>query len=273
MKSSTELYGKTDFTSFLSRAGINGKTQAGYISSMNNLFKYLLKVKKAYKELDYDLIDIIEFLKATQLKGRVRGTLLQCVQAINAYSHFINKNLYIELRDIPLYITKEYPQREFVILSKEAQKSMYYYAQKTWKKRDIAILLLMIETGIKVSEIIALEKNDLSEENSMCYIRINSTIPRVVPITRILHDQIILSYSARNDKDSAMFINQRGTRVKEVSIQNIRRSYHLSLEILRDTYIHNHLIRASVLKGIGENQIRILYGEHTRRFIDFRARV
>lgn len=263
-----DLYNVVDFTKFLSSSGVNQNNRVTYISAMNNFYKYLLNVKSADKDLDYDLIDIFEFIKERQLIGRSRGTLHKCVLSINAYSSFVNKNLNIEFRDIPLLVDDQFPKKEFVILKKEAQINLYKYAQMTWKKRDISILLLMLETGIKISEIIALEKRDLFQRGDKCYIRIRSNFSRIVPISRILHDHIIHSYLSRVENESAMFITQHGFRVKEMSLQHIRKNFGLSLPILRDTYIYNHLMSIINEKGIKEDYIRNIYGDHSLRFKD-----
>lgn len=263
------MFDLSGFVNYLESKGKSDPIIKNYKSGVNKFYKYL--VRQGREEQDnYTMTDIIKFIKYRGLKGRCISSLVQPVPAINAYSSFIKRNLYLELRDIPISLKdKQFKDREFVILCKNAQDNIYHYASKTWKKRNIAMVLLMLEAGLKISELKVLNKEDLVERNGMYSIRIKSLFTRDIRITQKLYVLIQESYQARQDNENAMFTAHNGTRINDVSIQYALKSFDLTPTVLRDTYIYNQVISEICIYGQEMNLINTIYDTQKVRFIEF----
>ncbi|GGM34567.1 hypothetical protein GCM10011351_20700 [Paraliobacillus quinghaiensis] len=131
------------------------------------------------------------------------------------------------------------------IISKDAKDLMYKYANKTWKKRNISMILLTLETGIKLYELIALNRDDLHVINDNSYVEIRGAITRTLPISEELHSYILKSYKISGYSGEAMFSSRLNNRCSRQAAATIFNNYGLTSQILRDTYIYN-LINSGV---------------------------
>lgn len=131
----------------------------------------------------------------------------------------------IKISELPLTEKFEEPEPIFYVLSTDVQEQMYKYAKRVWKKRNIAMILLLLETGIKLSELVALNKEDLITINNSPYIVVNERNKRTLRITDDLYSVIQLSLNGRWDHSEALFVSNVGKRIGDRSVQQaIKRS-------------------------------------------------
>lgn len=123
------------------------------------------------------------------------------------------------------------------------------YLERT-KKRDYAILQLLLNTGIRVSECVGLDLSDVNfNENSMTVVRKGkktNTLYFDDDLADILKDYI---YNERpdyieNEKEPALFMSQQKTRMTARSIERMVKKYagtavsnkHITPHKMRSTY-------------------------------------
>jgi integrase/recombinase XerD len=115
-----------------------------------------------------------------------------------------------------------------------------------FNKRDLAIVRLLYASGLRVSELIHLDRDSI-EGNSIRVLSGKGKKERVVFVdngTRSLIDEYL---SERSDDDPALFVNQRGTRLTDRYV-----------EIL----VKRHAQRAGIKKKVTPHTLRHTFATH-----------
>jgi len=130
-------------------------------------------------------------------------------------------------RYIPVFLTVD---EVFNLIDEPCKKDRFYLRDKT-------IIELIYSTGIRVSEVIFLNINDLDFDSGMVRVKGKGNKERVVPVGSAaidaLHayfpqrEELILSRTARGHRPElkAVFLNSRGTRLTARSVERLIRLY------------------------------------------------
>jgi integrase/recombinase XerC len=109
--------------------------------------------------------------------------------------------------------------------------------------RDQVILELLYGSGLRVSELVSLNKEDL--ELDICLLRVKGKRgkERIVPLTPYAAEAIDTYLQLRTDTGQALLHNYQGSRL---SVRSVRRILaKLALEAGLDQHIHPHMLRHS----------------------------
>ena len=225
-----------------------------------------------WQRVDLDLLnDYIADLRGR--KGYRDTTTARKVAAIKSFFTFLAQNGVIEEppteslgsprvgRTLPKYLTEEEVDR----LLKEAEKAGTAEGQ-----RDANILELLYATGLRVSELVSLNVQDVDFEES--YIRCwgKGAKERIV----YAHDRALdglqdylstsrMSLLGQNKEESALFVNHRGERLTRQWVWNILKTYSKRAGI--DRKITPHTLRHSfathlLQKGASLRHVQELLG-------------
>jgi integrase/recombinase XerD len=225
-----------------------------------------------WQMVDLDLLnDYIADLRGR--KGYRDTTTARKVAAIKSFFTFLTQNGVIEEppteslgsprvgRALPKYLTEDEVDR----LLKEADKAGTAEGQ-----RDANILELLYATGLRVSELVSLNVQDVDFEES--YIRCwgKGSKERIV----YAHDRALnglqdylstsrMSLLGRNKDESALFVNHRGERLTRQWVWNILKTYSKRAGI--DQKITPHTLRHSfathlLQKGASLRHVQELLG-------------
>ena len=225
-----------------------------------------------WNQVDIDLLnDYIADLRGR--KGYRDTTTARKVAAIKSFFTFLAQNGIIEEppteslgsprvgRSLPKYLTED----EVELLLKEADKAGTAEGQ-----RDANILELLYATGLRVSELVSLNVQDVDFEES--YIRCwgKGSKERIV----YAHDKALnglqdylstsrMSLLGQNKDESALFVNHRGERLTRQWVWNILKTYSKRAGI--DRKITPHTLRHSfathlLQKGASLRHVQELLG-------------
>lgn len=226
------------FTEWLQHNNKSSSTIRSYRHAASAYLKYCSC--KGIDYLNYIESDVLGYLESELQRGMSKATIVKMARAINSYSIFIDNPAEVKVKKIRFIQELEETSNQIVVLSDETQKLMYSYSSKVWKKRNICILLLILETGIKLTELISLNRKDVFEVNDKPYVMVNSILTRTLPISEILYSHIQEMLSKRKDSKEALFISSYKERISERTALYAMSSHgNLSSQILRDTYICN----------------------------------
>lgn len=112
-------------------------------------------------------------------------------------------------------------------------------------KRDSAIVLLLLNSGLRVSELVNIDINDMSLTDRKGAVKIigkgnkERTIPLNVETRRVLTKYL----EERNGNSPALFLSNRGERISVRSVQHLINKYGFNVHQLRHTFITD-LVRA-----------------------------
>lgn len=225
-----------------------------------------------WERVDLDLLnDYIADLRGR--KGYRDTTTARKVAAIKSFFTFLAQNGIIEEppteslgsprvgRALPKYLTEDEVER----LLREADKAGTAEAQ-----RDANILELLYATGLRVSELVSLNVQDVDFEES--YIRCwgKGSKERIV----YAHDKALnglqdylstsrMSLLGQNKEEAALFVNHRGERLTRQWVWNILKTYSKRAGI--DQKITPHTLRHSfathlLQKGASLRHVQELLG-------------
>lgn len=110
-------------------------------------------------------------------------------------------------------------------------------AKDTFWARDRALMELMYSTGMRVSELVSSDMNDLDFDSEMVKVRGKGNKERLIPFGNAATEAIKAYFPQRNElilaragrgksiETSAIFLNSRGSRITARSIERLVRMY------------------------------------------------
>ncbi len=210
---------------------LSPNTMASYERDIRQYTAYLvnhgiLDIRQAGKEvLQGYITSLINF-------GKSPSTISRCVASLRIFYRFLIRNGYIEGNPIVGIEAPKLSRKPPKILSvQEVQKLMEVPGTQGVKNiRDKAIIGLLYETGLKVSELIALNIDHIDFDNACLYCN-KGLKKRSVPIRPLclgdLEDYLKRSrpYLLKDSREKSLFINSSGKSISRQGIWKIIKKY------------------------------------------------
>lgn len=114
--------------------------------------------------------------------------------------------------------------------------------------RDSAIIDTLLVTGVRVSELISIQKSDYNKGLRQIHIRESKDLEeRMVPITAACRERIEQYLSSRQDESPYLFVNTRGGKMTRQGILFLVKQYaeigkvkvNVTVHSFRHTFAHN----------------------------------
>ncbi|WP_425448687.1 site-specific tyrosine recombinase XerD [Dethiothermospora halolimnae] len=245
--------------------------------SENTLESYnrdLRQFKEYIKENDYDSIDqvnktaIITYLMYLQKKGRAASTISRSLASIRSFYQFLlNIGKVSKDPTINLQSPKQEKKLPNILTLKEVEILLEQPDINSPKGvRDRAMLELLYAAGIRVSELIKLDMEDINLDMGFIMCSRESTNERIIPIGKMaiemLRDYVSNHRNSfiKNNIESALFVNYHGKRLTRQGFWKIIKSYtkkaNINKKITPHTLRHSfavHLIQNGAdLKSVQE---------------------
>ena len=247
-----------DFVGFLqTEKKVSRNTLESYRRDMSQYITYL-------EQADIDNMTgvnsatIMSYLVHLQTEGKAASTISRSLASIRAYYRYLGKRELVSAdptMDVHSFkVEKRFPQiltnREVELLLEQPDCS------DTKGYRDKAMLETLYATGIRVSEMIALNVDDVNLE--LGYIRCrNNTKERMVPLypkaIDALHNYLenARKLMIANSEENAVFDNCNGNRLTRQGFWKIVKLYKNKANIKKD--ITPHTLRHSFAAHLLEN--------------------
>lgn len=217
-----------------------------YASDLRTFFRFLAKEKGlcprsiADEEIDLSPIDLT-FIQSVNLTDAYQF-LIYCknvrknnettrarrVVAIRRFYNYLSENLGLieknpmksldapkTKKSLPKYLTLE-----------EAEKFLSVIDGK-YKERDYAIATLFLNCGMRLSELVSINYNDIKDDGSLTIIG-KGNKERIVYLNQACIDAVIAYMKVRPHdgvKDKALFLSSRNQRISPKTVQHIVYSY------------------------------------------------
>jgi len=247
-----------NFVDFLERdKRLSLNTLQSYRRDIEQYFTYLQEIN-LQNISNTNKTTVIAYLLYLQKKGRATSTISRNLASIRSFYQYISKNKLIdhdpttELESPK--VEKKFPQ----ILSTEEVELLLEQPQCVDLKgfRDKAMLELLYATGIRVTELIQLDTQDLNLE--IAFIRCNKGArERMIPIGSMaiaaLKEYLNKSRPLLIQKidEKALFVNINGGRLTRQGFWKIIKQYKNQAQISKD--ITPHTLRHSFAAHLLEN--------------------
>ena len=191
---------------------------------------------------------------------RATSTILRTIVSLKAFYGYAQKNGLIK-EDPTLGIeSPKSEKRHIVILTNEEIDALLDAPSgKTFKElRDKSMLELLYATGIRVSELISLDINDVNLDMGFVCCKNSSQKERIIPIGRICTDALSMYIKNAREKiisdsrEKALFVNlSSGKRISRQGFWKIIKHYQQIAGISKD--ITPHTLRHSFAAHLLEN--------------------
>lgn len=229
------------------------------------LFKQFLEDRK--KKLDeIKHTDVRMFLVYLRQRGEAKRTSARRLSCLRSFFKFLLREGFIKTNPIIALSSPKVEKKLPEFLSIEEALELVETAQGNdfLTVRDRAILETFYSTGIRISELVALNVEDIDFINGIIKVFGKGKKERLVPIGDKalraikfwLDKRILKGYGSK----SALFLNKKGTRITERSVERIIKKYalkaglykNISAHTLRHSFATHLLERGADLRSVQE---------------------
>ncbi|WP_313756467.1 site-specific tyrosine recombinase XerD [Tissierella sp.] len=235
---------------------LRNNTLEAYIRDILQFKEYLLEHDiEEYKETNKTII--ITYLMNLQKKGKATSTISRNLASIRCFFQFLlNNNMVSEDPTLNLKSPKLEKKIPSVLTTEEVNLLLSQPKSDNFKgSRDKAMLELLYAAGLRVSEIISLNIDDLDLDLGLLNVKENDNNQRVIPIGRLALDALThyISTYRLNEMvgDEPLFINYSGSRLTRQGFWKIIKQYTKESNI--DKTITPHTLRHSFAVHLLEN--------------------
>ena len=246
-----------EFLNFLKNdKKVSNNTLQSYKRDLTQLKEYLLDNDKKYNKINEE--DIKEYLKYLEEQGKKPSTISRMIASIRSFYQYEVKNKKITQNPTDNIQSPKIEKKAPCILTSDEVELLLEQPKDVDLKgiRDKAMLELAYATGMRVTEIISLNIDDVNLENGNVVCK--STIrQRVIPLGK-MSLSALKEYieNARNvlvkqDTEKALFVNLNGKRLTRQGFWKIIKYYQEQAQITKD--ITPHTLRHSFATHLLQN--------------------
>ncbi|WP_297634479.1 tyrosine-type recombinase/integrase [uncultured Clostridium sp.] len=250
-------------------------TVYAYVTDVNLFIKFLnANNKELYTS---DNVSIIAYIQNLLDTGKSERSINRIVISLRSFYGFLKTKSLIA--DIPKITykssrnTKKLPQ----ILTVDEVDKIIKSIDKTGIKgiRDNALLELMYATGMKVSELISLNNEDINLD--LCFVKCtdNKKFERLIPIgrsaTRALEEYILVRHDVAESGEDKLFVNLNGKGLTRQGIWRIVKEYShkagIKKEVNLNTFRHSFAVHM-LQNGANVRAVQKLLGNQVLTYMD-----
>ncbi len=215
-----------------------------------------------------DHVAVRAFLAYLYRKQEKKSTIARKLAALRSFFHFCVQKKWMKDNPAKVVATPKQEMRVPSFLSEEEMAGLLDFpdSQHPLDLRDRSLLELLYATGMRVSELVGLDLQDINQEERLLRVRGKGKKERLVPYGRPAADSLLIYLHRRPTiaggkiDASAVFLNYRGERLSARSVQRIVRTCirqtalkrKISPHSLRHSFASHLLSRGADLRAIQE---------------------
>lgn len=200
------------------------------------------------EELTVDQVDIYivrSFLGEMTDRGLERKSMARKLSALRAFFKFLCREGILSKNPVQRIATPKLGRKLPRFLSAEQLVKIIQVPDSTTLlgARDQVIIELLYGSGLRVSELAGLSRQDIEAGDALLRVRGKGSKERIVPLTRFAIEAIQEYLRMREDDHEALLLNYKGSRL---SVRSIRRILdRLALDAGLSEHLHPHMLRHS----------------------------
>lgn len=241
---------------YINSLKLSNNTKAAYKRDLKKFLKYLSANKLQVEKVDNENIN--NYIKEMKKQGYKSTSATRTIATLRSFYTYLLKSGKIKRNptidvEIPK-IEKKVP----IVLTPEEIEKLLSQPETTEIKglRDKAMLEFAYATGMRASEIVNLNIQDIDLDGSFAICDEGSGRKRIIPIGKIANESIqkyineARKYINKNNED-ALFLNLTGKRLTRQGLWKIIKTYTEDAKIDKD--ITPHVLRHSFALHLIEN--------------------
>jgi integrase/recombinase XerC len=234
----------------LTRRGASKHTLRNYGSDLEQFASYYEIAGEAtpsFEELDLELLR--EWLGGLYDHKLTVVTVRRKLAAVRAVFKFLLQEGVIKKNPATRLRTPKVKQRLPEVMSAEKTNNLLDavelgdVVEKPDKERDVALLELMYGCGIRVSELVGINLEDIDLRGAWLRVRGKGNKEREVPIggRAVKAVNVYLKSRTAAESERALFLNSRGARLGDRQVRRLVKLY--AILIAGDSTVHPHSFR------------------------------
>jgi integrase/recombinase XerC len=246
LKDSIQLYIKS-----LARENASPHTIRNYERELTEFAEYLKpKDSNPPTVQAIDLLMIREWMTSLYDRGLNVTSIRRALAAVRSFFRFLQRTGVVERNPAKLVRTPKAPKVLPRVMTAEHVSNLLDGSQQKAESlerphpvRDVAILELLYGTGVRVSELVGLNLDDIQFGDRWILVRGKGRKERQVPLGSKAAAAIERYLSERKPGrgEKAVFLNHRGKRLSDRAVRSIVKLY--GSIVLGDSSIHPHSFR------------------------------
>ncbi len=253
-----------EYLAHLSDKGKSQNTIDNYTRTLTEFTRWLDENRGDFVRLTR--IDVQQFVSHLQDSGNSPTTVKNKFACLRSYAHYIKRPDIIE--DIRVPEVREVRNIAPKSLERNERNGLLRQVERDGNLRDIAMTYTLLMTGLRVSELVSLNRDDvtMSERSGSVLVRNGKgNVSRKVPLSSEVRLHLRRYLEQRDDSERALFLSNRGQRISVRTVQHTLAKYGVHPHELRHTFA-----RELVSKGIDISTVAELAGHRdinvTRRY-------
>lgn len=230
---------QTNILDMFIKEGLKGKTNSTQKTYMNVLLQFEKWLDGAGTNLiEFARTDVQQYVDYLVANKKSASTINKTFNAIKKFCSWANKNEAVE--DISVVKQVDYKKQAPKSLSRKELLQLLREVDRDGNKRDIAIVVTLVNSGLRVSELVALDKKDIKISDRKGEVIVRSgkgNKERIVPLNNEARRSITKYLEERCDGHDALFLSNRDERISVRSVQNLVNKYGFNVHALRHTFI------------------------------------
>ncbi|MHB8126493.1 MAG: tyrosine recombinase XerC [Desulfitobacteriaceae bacterium] len=237
------------FTGYQSTQNNSKHTLAAYQTDLIQFFDYasheLGKCPENTTINEVDLYIVRSFLGQLTKQGLARKSIARKLAALRSFFKFLCREGILDQNPVHKVASPKMGNKLPQFLYLEQMEKLLAAPDCTTLLgcRDQVILELLYGSGLRVSELSSLNKEDIDPDISLIRVKGKGEKERVIPVTKYALEAIHAYLGLRQDTMPALLLNYQGSRL---SIRSIRRIIDkLVSKVSLDQHVHPHMLRHS----------------------------
>lgn len=232
----------TRYLAELGRRGASKHTIRNYASDLDQFATFFEPhglTAPAVEELDLGVLR--EWLGGLYDAGLETISVRRKLAAVRSLFKFLRAEGVLETNIAARLRTPKLKQRLPEVMTAEKTNNLIDGAEDLAKERDLAILELLYGCGIRVSELVGLDLEDMELGAAWLRVTGKGNKERQVPMTERAVRAVERYMAVRASGDPALFLNSRGSRLGDREVRRIVKRY--ALLTTGDSNVHPHSFR------------------------------
>lgn len=188
--------------------------------------------------------DVQQYIDYMSSKKKSASTINKVWNAIKAYSKWAGKN--DTVADIVIVKVADIKKQAPKAMDKLERNKLIRDVDRTGNRRDFAILMILLMTGLRVSVLVSLDRTDVdvSDRKGSLVVRAGKgNKERTLPLSVEARRAITMYLDERVDNHPALFLSNRKERISVRSVQHLMEKHGHNVHQTRHSFI-TELVRA-----------------------------
>ncbi|MDR3602853.1 MAG: tyrosine recombinase XerC [Desulfosporosinus sp.] len=246
-------------------------TVAAYQTDLGQFFRFAaLEQGLEPEKLALDQIDVYSvrsFLGVLAEHGLARKSMARKLAALRSFFKFLCRKEILQVNPIQRVASPKLGRKlpHFLYLDQVEMLLKASDCTSLLGSRDQVIMELLYGSGLRVSELVGLNRENLDLESGLIRVLGKGSKERVLPVTNYAIQAIEAYLGLRTDTDKALLLNYQGTRLSDRSVRRILDK--LVTKISLEQHVNPHMLRHSFAThlldgGADLRSVQELLGHH-----------